>query len=106
MNDLANKMDDLALKIIDGMRLEVEMVNGAVYTVPVSLDFSTMSPDETERAISIGGGKAERLTAAFVALKANQTLRLSEEDLTEVVDVLEALMAGDESNLVVEGVSG
>lgn len=88
-------------EIVDGMRLEVEMVDGTVHTVPIDLDFTSLSPDETELGLSIGGGDAGRVAAAFVALKANQTLRLSDEDLGEVVDVLAGMMDGDETNLVV-----
>jgi len=93
-------------EIVGGMRLEVEMVDGTVHTVPIDLDFSSMSVDESELGMSIGGGNAGRVAAAFVALKANQTLHLSEEDLTEVIDVLAGLMDGDETNLVVEGALG
>jgi hypothetical protein len=92
-------------EIIDGLRLEVEMVDGTVHTVPIDLDFSSLTVDESELGMSIGGGNAGRVAAAFVALKANQILHLSEEDLTEVVDVLAGLMEGDETNLVLEGVS-
>lgn len=90
-------------EIVEGMRLEVEMADGTVHTVPISLDFTSLSPDEAELAFSMGGGNAGRVAAAFVALKANQTMNLSEEDLSEVVDVLAGMMDGDESNLVLTG---
>ena len=98
MNDPVTAVNE----IVDGMRLEVELRDGTVHTVPIDLDFASLSPDETELGLSIGGGNAGRVAAAFVALKANQTMNLSEEDLTEVVDVLAALIDGDETNLVLE----
>jgi hypothetical protein len=89
-------------EIVDGMRLEVELRDGTVHTLPIDLDFSSLTAEESKNAFEIGGGNAGRVAAAFVALKANQTMNLSEEDLTEVVDVLAALIDGDETNLVIE----
>jgi len=93
-------------EVVAGMRLEVELVDGTVHTVPVNLDFTSLSAADSEKAFALGDKKAGRISAAFVALKANQTLSLSDDALLEVVDVLEGLMDGDESNLVLEGVSG
>ena len=88
-------------EVVAGMRLEVELVDGTVHTVPVNLDFTSLSAADSEKAFALGDKKAGRISAAFVALKANQTLSLSDDALLEVVDVLEGLMDGDETHFEV-----
>lgn len=90
-------------EIVDGMRLQVELVDGTVHTIPVDLDFTSLTAEETLTGMSMGDGSAGRVAAAFIALKANQTMRLPEDDLLEVVDVLAGLFDGDETNLVLAG---
>ncbi len=94
---------DVVNEIVDGMRLEVELVDGTVHTIPIDLDFTSLTAEETQTGMRMGDGQPGRVAAAFIALKANQTMGLPDDDLLDVVDVLAAMFDGDATNLVLTG---
>lgn len=96
---------ELGAEIAKGLALSVE-VDGITHQVPLRFDFDAFTPEMTLRCIALGGGDPSRLSAVFLAVRANLELQLGEDALTAIITTLHAFLNGDTSSFSVDEEGG
>lgn len=94
---------------MENYKFRFELADGSTLEVPVNLDFESLTDTEVEFTASYADGDTVKLTAALMVLNAATGGALlgrqtDEDALYGLFDTVAALLLGDTSNLILQGV--